>query len=764
MKKILQISILVLIAITYLMIGLSYADTHTADSCSLAHINTAITAAARGDTVSVPAGECTWTAPLSITKGITLQGAGSTNTIITLNYNTSVQKYAEPCHTPFNGTGLRYTMINFRSDNIALDENETVRITGFRFNANTALASSTVGFIGIINDQTTALRKVIIDNNIFYGDPTKTYWPLVLQGRIYGVYHSNTVDMGYPFFDIRGMSVCDLWWGEYEWASLTYTPGTKDTFFIEDNTINKRAKNAYPPNELALAGRLTVRYNTTNVYGTEQEYYNGWQSHGYYNTGGSPQYPPQALEVYGNYTYAQNQTSATFSPILSLCRAGQCLSWNNLFNSNTGTVSAKGEYQHECNAALMGDVTGHVCGSDTMYSGEEVCDSSGLPFHVFRSYQFQNRQGAAGTTLVTSIQRIVGTGYSDPAYVCGGAANEATVSIRLNQDLWGDNTSCTGTSCLTGVGCGATLPTCANPANCPTGVGFWLTDQSCAELTTDNTGAGGTPATKKRTGTLYRRVNNAWVPYYTPAPYPHELRADVPADTTAPAISNLSPTAEQPCDDVDETEDIALSLTAQDQTQASVTCYYDTETRADYAALAADGHEMTASGTTFSATESGLACASIHTIWYACSDGTTATSVGTYQFVVAGKDDLAAATITSVTTANQACSSMQKISISTDKPSTCKWSLTDEAYADMDYTFSVTGGETGHIAHSTDVTQSCSETVTRYIRCSTTNGVANSSSVSVSITTDAAKSVAIGTGSLSVTVGGTGSNTITVIP
>ena len=53
-----------------------------ARSASLNDVAAAVQAAVNGDTVAVPAGTATWTAPLTITKNITLQGAGVGSTII----------------------------------------------------------------------------------------------------------------------------------------------------------------------------------------------------------------------------------------------------------------------------------------------------------------------------------------------------------------------------------------------------------------------------------------------------------------------------------------------------------------------------------------------------------------------------------------------------------------------------------------------------------------------------------------------------------
>jgi len=73
-----------------MLTGAAYADTHNAASCSIAHINAAISAAAAGDTVSVPAGNCTWSTDdctggvcVYADKSIKLIGAGQGVTNIT---------------------------------------------------------------------------------------------------------------------------------------------------------------------------------------------------------------------------------------------------------------------------------------------------------------------------------------------------------------------------------------------------------------------------------------------------------------------------------------------------------------------------------------------------------------------------------------------------------------------------------------------------------------------------------------------------------
>src|SRR5690349_19260258 len=58
------------------------AATRTAASVSLSDVNAAITAAARGDTVLVPAGTSAWSGSLKITKGIRLIGGNGGTTSI----------------------------------------------------------------------------------------------------------------------------------------------------------------------------------------------------------------------------------------------------------------------------------------------------------------------------------------------------------------------------------------------------------------------------------------------------------------------------------------------------------------------------------------------------------------------------------------------------------------------------------------------------------------------------------------------------------
>src|SRR4030095_4916299 len=61
----------------------------TAASCSYSDVSAKVGAAANGDTVVVPAGNCAWASGLTISKVITLEGAGVGQTFITDNFTSS---------------------------------------------------------------------------------------------------------------------------------------------------------------------------------------------------------------------------------------------------------------------------------------------------------------------------------------------------------------------------------------------------------------------------------------------------------------------------------------------------------------------------------------------------------------------------------------------------------------------------------------------------------------------------------------------------
>jgi len=136
MKKILLIIAFLLIAFPV------FADTHNAASCSYADVSAAYTASVAGDTVTVPAGTCNWgTSTLTVSKAITLMGAGKTLTILTGAHSSSV-----PFITLSTGSNAQFA----------------ARITGFKFDESTN--GTATGLAMHINGSGWGWR---IDNNHF---------------------------------------------------------------------------------------------------------------------------------------------------------------------------------------------------------------------------------------------------------------------------------------------------------------------------------------------------------------------------------------------------------------------------------------------------------------------------------------------------------------------------------------------------------------------------------------------------------------------
>jgi len=222
MKRILQISILALLLITYLMIGMSYADTHAAADCERATVVAAIAAAARGDTVTIAAGDCTWNSTVSFDKALTIQGAGKASTFIRSGITVTNVSSARNFATQF--------LLYFNSATPASDANETVRITGITFDMNYRSSG-----IAIVNSSNTALNKVILDNCDFLDswDGGRNAWSSIyavsIYGRLYGVAHSNRF-YGLPRVENMGRGS-----NAYTQSSMNYTNGTENDFFWEDN-------------------------------------------------------------------------------------------------------------------------------------------------------------------------------------------------------------------------------------------------------------------------------------------------------------------------------------------------------------------------------------------------------------------------------------------------------------------------------------------------------------------------------------------------
>ena len=179
----------------------------TADSCSYADVTYCVnTAASSGDTVIVPAGTATWKSRLGITKGITLQGAGIGQTVIT---NGVTPGYDDQC--------LGYVPASPELD-------ETFRLTGFTFDGNNINCLISVG-----NKNRNVITNVRIDHNRFQNSGRNA---LYFNGEIYGLVDNNHFEDNYANIKVVG-----YYW--YSWWDLSPPSlGSADYLYFEDNTFN----------------------------------------------------------------------------------------------------------------------------------------------------------------------------------------------------------------------------------------------------------------------------------------------------------------------------------------------------------------------------------------------------------------------------------------------------------------------------------------------------------------------------------------------
>lgn len=282
------------------------AVTITAASCSRTDVQTAVDAAAEGDTVGIPScpAGVPWTNKLTITKGITIQGAGIDCTVLIDN--------------AVNDSMLAIGAFN----------NKDWRITGITFRGGTALKNwaSTLEVQG----NSHAFR---IDNVKFFDWQTESR-AIQTFGDLWGVIDHSIFDSNGRF--VQAIQIFhDAWggignYGDNSWGDADNF-GTNKFIFMEDNTFTGAFAGAV---DAGAGGRLVFRYNTV-----KSDYV---VSHG---TETSQRLRSvRAIEVYNN-TFMNNGVE-WFTGIF--LRGGTAVIHNNSFLPFPGGTQG---YQHAINVA-----------------------------------------------------------------------------------------------------------------------------------------------------------------------------------------------------------------------------------------------------------------------------------------------------------------------------------------------------------------------------------------------------------------------------
>lgn len=710
-------------------------------------------------------------AHVTFNKSIRIIGAGAGSDSTCNAGETCIKTSAttKSCNT--DGTICKWVFA-YKPSSISDDSEELLRISGIHFDTN-----ETVGAVYIANWNTTPLKKVRIDNNVFtknikpIGTANTDTGTLKIAGIIYGVVDQNRFNdtallRSYGPYDITSGL---LQHGRILWDNFYVKPGTEEGMYYEDNlSINDTLSGSgYPTsfNSASLGVRQIFRYNThdhrtgTGSTSFVEGHGNQTGNYAYLKCTGSgtpyacctgvetgsgcvsgANYSTMHSEVYGNEVFAPPAATSSTRPITA--RGGSWIVFNNRWY-----VAPDPDPVVSPNYWMLTEVwneyadayspTNTLCTNGRTGCGIANPQGYKQPQQIDRSYFWNNNIDLTGNGTNLAAKYVAHS--REPTWNVDHDGVKIN-SVIENTNFFNSNSCNSNTNCQKGVGCGSTLP-----SYCTTGTGFWLTTQSCTSFNS-YTGStlGGRTAGNVITGSLYRcSSTNNWSLHFTPLQYPHPLREEG-GDTDAPNIMSVSPTTQQACTGASEpyTQDVAISLT----TNENATVKWGTSspsgaTNEDkYTNLP---YTFTGSGTqTHSATASGLACGSDHTIYYIAKDASNNYSaLGSWTFNVSAKT-VSAPVITNLSVQNQACSVWNLVKVGTDVPATCRYCIngvsgcTSSTAWSSRTQFTQTGGDIVH--HEVTIPQPCSSSSTINVLCQNTQG-SESSNMGITIITDALK-------------------------
>jgi hypothetical protein len=526
----------------------AYATTIQAKSCSLTDVRNAINLASIGDSVVVPTGNCKWNSTLTITKAITLQGAGAdgcpnSGTCITSTFAANNQ-----------GPDASFIVYNPSSSS----RGNLFRITGFSFDAAHYLWSTFAdgknvtchyatqmihvngfpdSYIRIDNNRFVNAYRVTLVSSCVSTTPGGAFVNNSSRPFIIGVSHG-VMDNNYvhastgPTYGRGGASI----WASSAWNG--WNNGTDQNFFIEDNTFVKDYNTSqYQMGAASQAGSIVWRYNDFDFTNHNTTFFYNIDTHGHQ---GDPVYASFGSEFYGNKTIAKEGQG--FNIIDH--RGGRAKVFYNKSNTNAGAIRVRTDWGNEAGVNLS-TTSLSACPAGSLYAGIKVCAPDGRSQHPEKTYVWNNRK-ANGTLMNFSNTK-------------GAPSNGNPKLLRENQEWWKDygtwsesvsynDIKKTGVYAndieitysytfktadvfngSSGIGCGNIE---RMPSRCNPGVGYWATNQSCSDVPT---GMYGRNPTTPIQGTLYIcGQNNNWVASYTPYAYPHPLRSGETETISAP--------------------------------------------------------------------------------------------------------------------------------------------------------------------------------------------------------------------------------------
>lgn len=412
---------------TLLMCQVAEGAVITAATGSRADVGTAYAACSNGDTLQIPAGSNAWSTTLTVTKAITVQGAGT------------------------NGSGG--TVISFGADTPLFTFNTesniaaNMRLADIQFAAGAAPSSSAWFYITGCN---TNNSYMVVSNCLFNGTTspcpfvigaigvmTRCYWKITSNIGCY-IYHEN-------------------------WNGKLYSAGSfadpviygNDKWWVIESSIVEGSSSVYAFTDAYRGARYVVRYcNLTNrwleMHGTESGFVRG----------------TRAVESYHNTFYNDGVTDYGHNG-----RSATLIVWSNTINNagSAGNFAHLDAYRKTVVASPWGGATGDnpVDVNDTNIFASGTASAGGTKFLTDNTKSWTPNQWAgytlarmtplatngtlltdfrhgyimSNTTTTAYVDRNIGGAFPDIVYAAGDTYRIYKVLQVLDQPGAGQDTT-----------------------------------------------------------------------------------------------------------------------------------------------------------------------------------------------------------------------------------------------------------------------------------------------------------------------------------
>jgi hypothetical protein len=369
-----------------------------AATCSYADVNTAVTNAAEGGTVNIPAGDCTWTTQLTTTKGIWLNGAGEGVTII--------------------------------RDNVTKDGSTSSSVIKLTVDSPKAFRISNMSIVGVATDPNVYNRGHIAisgTSKLFRIDHLTVTSPQTslvrADGYLFGVIDHITMTGNRLLLQAGHSTWGGGVYGDGSW-SAALSLGTVQAIYVEDSTLTA-SNNPFTTNFIdSLDGARLVVRNNAIVQGNVT-------SHG--TDSGGRRRSVRSMEVYDNsFTFPVGMAV----DFIVWMRGGTGVVFNN-------TYSVPGGLNHLVKGKNCRDA-GAACGVGDTWEPFDTCDGTS-PYDEnqpgLSGYRCVDQPGAGTSRDLGGLEIPTAAwveNISDPFYVWGNTANtvSATAHVVANRDYF----------------------------------------------------------------------------------------------------------------------------------------------------------------------------------------------------------------------------------------------------------------------------------------------------------------------------------------